>query len=251
VHVLGADEHPRRLLELAVRGEGHPERAEVVGAGGAERCDICRVSVKGCGGHRPRFLTKRVRTRLTMPPGDVKPRPRPQGPAGPRIAARAAAPRPRPPGGRRTSERRRVTLPRAIQPGPTRIQQRNRETILAAALEAFSAEGFAGATLDGIARAAGLSKPNVLYYFPSKAAIHVALLEGLLDSWLDPLRAIDPGRRAAGGDPDLCPAQARHEPRLCRAKAGSSPTRSCAGRTDLSGASGRAAEAAGRRQGRG
>jgi TetR/AcrR family transcriptional regulator len=86
----------------------------------------------------------------------------------------------------------RQTLDRTALRRPTRIQQRNRETILTAALEAFSAEGFAGATLDGIARAAGLSKPNVLYYFPSKAAIHVALLEGLLDSWLAPLRAIDP-----------------------------------------------------------
>lgn len=75
----------------------------------------------------------------------------------------------------------------------TRIQKVNRGKILEAALEVFSAHGFRGATLDQIAAEAGLSKPNVLYYFPSKEAIHAALLGGLLDIWLAPLRAMDPG----------------------------------------------------------
>lgn len=74
----------------------------------------------------------------------------------------------------------------------TRIQTRNREVILAAGLEVFSAQGFRGATLDEIAANAGLSKPNLLYYFPSKEAIHHALLDGLLTTWLDPLRALNP-----------------------------------------------------------
>lgn len=74
----------------------------------------------------------------------------------------------------------------------TRIQARNRETILAAALDVFSQQGFRGATLDQIAEGAGLSKPNLLYYFPSKDAIHGALLAGMLDTWLDPLRDMDP-----------------------------------------------------------
>lgn len=78
----------------------------------------------------------------------------------------------------------------------SRIQQKNREVILDAALEVFSLHGFRGATLDQIADVAGLSKPNVLYYFPSKEDIHTALLTGLLATWLDPLRAMDPG-----GDP--------------------------------------------------
>lgn len=74
----------------------------------------------------------------------------------------------------------------------TRIQQRNSETILEAALEVFSQQGFRGTTLDQIAEVAGLSKPNLLYYFASKEAIHGALLSGLLVTWLDPLRAMDP-----------------------------------------------------------
>lgn len=78
----------------------------------------------------------------------------------------------------------------------TRIQQKNRDSILDAALEVFSLHGFRGATLDQIADRAGLSKPNLLYYFSSKEAVHQALLTGLLDTWLDPLRAMDPS-----GDP--------------------------------------------------
>ena len=78
------------------------------------------------------------------------------------------------------------------RPSGTRIQQRNRDAILNAGLEVFSIEGFRGATLDAIAAHAGLSKPNLLYYFPSKEAIYTALLERLLATWLDPLKALDP-----------------------------------------------------------
>ena len=77
-------------------------------------------------------------------------------------------------------------------PQMTRIQQKNRELILNGALEAFSANGLRGATIDQIARAAGLSKPNVLYYFGSKDDIHKALLTTLLDMWLAPMQQIDP-----------------------------------------------------------
>ncbi|MEM8536978.1 MAG: TetR family transcriptional regulator C-terminal domain-containing protein [Pseudomonadota bacterium] len=75
---------------------------------------------------------------------------------------------------------------------PSRIQQRNRAAILSAGLDVFSQYGFRGSTLDQIADNAGLSKPNMLYYFKSKEAIHTALLEDLLETWLDPLDAIDP-----------------------------------------------------------
>ena len=79
---------------------------------------------------------------------------------------------------------------------PTRIQAENREKILKAALEVFSNAGFRGATVDAIAVAAGMSKPNLLYYFPTKEAVYREVLEGMLDAWLDPLRTLDPD-----GDP--------------------------------------------------
>ena len=53
-----------------------------------------------------------------------------------------------------------------------------------------SQNGFRGTTLDQIATTAGLSKPNLLYYFPSKEAIHTTLLADLLDTWLAPLQAL-------------------------------------------------------------
>ncbi|MEO8244919.1 MAG: TetR family transcriptional regulator C-terminal domain-containing protein [bacterium] len=74
----------------------------------------------------------------------------------------------------------------------TRIQERNSKAILEAGLDVFSQQGFKGATLDQIADAAGLSKPNLLYYFPSKDAVYLALLDQLLETWLDPLRHMNP-----------------------------------------------------------
>ncbi|MCR8723215.1 TetR family transcriptional regulator C-terminal domain-containing protein [Frigidibacter sp. ROC022] len=82
------------------------------------------------------------------------------------------------------------------KPRQTRIQRKNRQAILEAALDAFAEAGFRGTTLDRIAEKAGLSKPNLLYYFASKEAVHGALLDGLLDLWLAPLRAMD-----ADGEP--------------------------------------------------
>jgi len=78
------------------------------------------------------------------------------------------------------------------QPKPSRIQQRTRGLILDAALDVFSAHGYRGATLDQIAAQAGLSKPNILYYFAGKEEIHVTLLNQLMETWLDPLHEIDP-----------------------------------------------------------
>ena len=74
----------------------------------------------------------------------------------------------------------------------TRIQIKNRATILDAGLQVFSQYGFRGTTLDQIATEAGLSKPNLIYYFESKDAIYRALLDRLLETWLQPIHEIDP-----------------------------------------------------------
>lgn len=73
----------------------------------------------------------------------------------------------------------------------TRIQTEKRELILNAALDIFSQHGFRGATIDQIADAAGMSKPNLLYYFRSKEQIHITLMQRLLTTWLAPLRELD------------------------------------------------------------
>ncbi len=79
-----------------------------------------------------------------------------------------------------------------MQKPRTRIQERNSKAILDAGLDVFSQHGFRGATVDQIAEVAGLSKPNLLYYFPSKDAVYLALLGRLLETWLDPLRLMNP-----------------------------------------------------------
>ncbi|MCT8971307.1 TetR family transcriptional regulator C-terminal domain-containing protein [Microbaculum marinisediminis] len=78
----------------------------------------------------------------------------------------------------------------------TRIQAINRNIILDAALDAFSSYGYRGATIDQIAEKAGMSKPNLLYYFRRKEDIYRAVLEATLATWLEPLEHLD-----AGGDP--------------------------------------------------
>jgi TetR/AcrR family transcriptional regulator len=88
-----------------------------------------------------------------------------------------------------------VSRPAPSRP-QTRIQREKRDRILEAALDVFSLHGFRGATIDQIAEAAGMSKPNLLYYFPRKEAIHQRLIAELLDMWLAPLREMD-----ADGDP--------------------------------------------------
>lgn len=86
-----------------------------------------------------------------------------------------------------------VNIPRAAQTKRrTRIQAEKEVLILEAALEVFASFGFRGATIDQIAEQAGMSKPNLLYYFPTKEAIHLLLLDQILETWLDPLKAINP-----------------------------------------------------------
>ena len=86
--------------------------------------------------------------------------------------------------------------PSAKAPQKSRIQHQNQAVILKAALEVFSTYGYRGTTVDQIADKAGLSKPNLLYYFKRKEDIYIAVLEQTLDEWLKPLRMLD-----VGGDP--------------------------------------------------
>ena len=72
----------------------------------------------------------------------------------------------------------------------TRIQAENEEKILDGALEIFSRYGYRGATVDQIAEASGMSKPNLLYYFRRKHDIYVAVLRRTLEMWLRPLEEI-------------------------------------------------------------
>jgi TetR/AcrR family transcriptional regulator len=91
-----------------------------------------------------------------------------------------------------------MAIPRAARTQRrTRIQEEKEERILEAALDVFSVSGFRGTTIDQIAEAAGMSKPNLLYYFRTKEAIHRQLIDRVLFTWLEPLRAFN-----ADGNPE-------------------------------------------------
>lgn len=80
-----------------------------------------------------------------------------------------------------------------VNKAPTRRSRAaavKRSVILDAALEYFSQFGMHGTSLDKVAELAGVSKTNLLYYFPSKEALYIAVLKNILDVWLTPLRAL-------------------------------------------------------------
>ena len=64
-----------------------------------------------------------------------------------------------------------------------------RQAILTAALNIFSQYGIHGTRLEQVAEQAGVSKTNLLYYYPSKEVLYIAVLRQILDIWLAPLKA--------------------------------------------------------------
>lgn len=70
---------------------------------------------------------------------------------------------------------------------PRRQQNRlNRERqILDAALKVFAAMGYSGASMDAVAAGAGVTKPTLYSYFPSKESLFQAMMLGKRDRMLD------------------------------------------------------------------
>lgn len=81
----------------------------------------------------------------------------------------------------------------ALSPQPRRHRASDEriDRILTAAVAVFSRVGLDGARIEGIAREAGMSKTNLLYYFPTKERLYTAALDRVLNRWLEPLREID------------------------------------------------------------
>lgn len=59
------------------------------------------------------------------------------------------------------------------------------QKILAAAESVFAEHGFDGSSLEAIAESAGLSRQNMLYYFPSKESLYQNVLKHILDLWIE------------------------------------------------------------------
>ena len=71
------------------------------------------------------------------------------------------------------------------------IREENERVILAAAEAVFAEHGFGGATMAAIAARAGVPKPNVHYYFPTKERLYRAVVERVLIAWLDAASSFD------------------------------------------------------------
>ena len=67
----------------------------------------------------------------------------------------------------------------------------NERLILAAAEKVFAVQGYAGSTMAAIAQEAGLPKPNVHYYFATKAELYRAVIGRVLKAWLSAADTFD------------------------------------------------------------
>ncbi|WP_205904688.1 TetR family transcriptional regulator C-terminal domain-containing protein [Diaphorobacter sp. HDW4A] len=67
---------------------------------------------------------------------------------------------------------------------PTASRLRKEQNILKEAENQFAVFGFEGASLEGIANAVGISRHNLLYYFPSKEVLYRRVLDDVVFGWL-------------------------------------------------------------------
>jgi len=81
-----------------------------------------------------------------------------------------------------------------------RVQHREEVegAILREAVRLFAERGFEGTPIQEVAERAGLSKQNLMYYFPTKQALYERVLDDVLDDWLARMASLaDTGRDPA------------------------------------------------------
>jgi TetR/AcrR family transcriptional regulator len=83
------------------------------------------------------------------------------------------------------------SFPAAAQ-GSRRARLRDdlEQTILNEAERIFADKGFEGASVTDLAQAAGLSKQNLMYYFPTKLSLYERVLDDVLNDWLQSMSAL-------------------------------------------------------------
>jgi TetR/AcrR family transcriptional regulator len=70
--------------------------------------------------------------------------------------------------------------------------------ILLEAVRLFAEHGFDGTSVAAVAEHAGISKQNLMYYFPTKQALYLRVLDDVLDDWLERMATLaDPQRQPA------------------------------------------------------
>lgn len=70
------------------------------------------------------------------------------------------------------------------------IRDKLEADILAQAVRVFAECGYEGTSIAAIAEQAGLSKQNLLYYFPTKQVLYKRVLDDVLDEWLDRMNSL-------------------------------------------------------------
>lgn len=81
---------------------------------------------------------------------------------------------------------------------PGRVRQKNEKLIIASAEQEFADLGYAGATMDSIARRAGIPRANLHYYFDSKLVLYATILSSIIDLWDHALNELDPTAEPEG-----------------------------------------------------
>ena len=67
--------------------------------------------------------------------------------------------------------------------------------IIGAAVKVFAECGYEGTSIATVAENAGMSKQNLMYYFPTKQALYERVLDGVLDDWLERMDSLaDPAQ---------------------------------------------------------
>ena len=68
-------------------------------------------------------------------------------------------------------------------------------SILLEAVRLFAECGFEGSSIATVAERAGLSKQNLMYYFPTKQVLYQRVLDNVLDDWLERMASLADARK--------------------------------------------------------
>ena len=91
-------------------------------------------------------------------------------------------------------------MPRHKDAEREKVMSETRQLLLEAAAKEFAREGYVGANINRISRAAGFAKGTIYNYFSSKRALMLALIDAIAETHLDLIlgevqKEKDPGRR--------------------------------------------------------
>jgi TetR/AcrR family transcriptional regulator len=85
---------------------------------------------------------------------------------------------------------RKGAAPKSAPRPPLAARLRKQDMILLEAEAQFGRTGFDGVSLDSVAAKLGISRQGLLYYYPSKETLYLAVLDGVLNAWLQTMQVL-------------------------------------------------------------